>query len=294
MDFCSFTDTADSLFFILGDVNKRFMLWYLVIGAIGFLVMFTFKAIALYTIAAREGYKNKWMAFVPFLNTYYIGVVSDKNKVVGLKPATVGIVAASLEFVYVALYCVYFTAQFLIFDGGYATPISELMVMGGRETQYYMGYNLAQLPQSLEWAGWVYAYFDVFIYVTDMLSVISSIFLLMAFFQTYASRHYIAFALLSSIFPISGIFMFVSRNNRGQNYVQYLKDRQYRQYQQYQEYMRMNNNYNNYNQNANPYNGQSFYGTPDNHSEGANNSNGGYQNGESGRPHEPKDPFEDF
>ena len=50
------------------------------IGGLCFALVFAFQAIALFIIASREGYKNKWMAFIPFLNTYYIGVCAQKNK----------------------------------------------------------------------------------------------------------------------------------------------------------------------------------------------------------------------
>ena len=281
MEFCRFADFADNLFFMLGDVNKRFMLVYLIIGLAGFLTMFALKAVALYTIAVREGYDNKWMAFVPFLNTYYIGVVSDKNKVIGLKTKTLGIITASIEFVYVAVYVLNFVAQFLIFEGGYSVPEMDYMGLGGNVIEYYTGsYTLKTLPQSLTWAGWIFLHGDIFIYVLDMMCLLTTLFLLMAFFQTYACNHYILFMLLSAIMPLAGIFMFAARNNRGRNYVEYIKERQYRQYQQYQEYMRMNGSSGN--GGANPYNGGSFYGTPENRSDG-----------DGGRPSAPKDPFED-
>ena len=52
----------------------------LLIGGLCFALVFVFQGIALYTIASRYGYKNKWMAFLPFFNTYYIGVCAQKNK----------------------------------------------------------------------------------------------------------------------------------------------------------------------------------------------------------------------
>ena len=42
--------------------------------------MFAFQAVGLFIISGREGYKHRWMSFVPFFNTYYIGVCGQKNR----------------------------------------------------------------------------------------------------------------------------------------------------------------------------------------------------------------------
>ncbi len=293
---------ADTFFQVLGgDVHKQFMWAYLLIGGVCFAVVYAFQAIALYTIAGREGYKNRWMAFVPFLNTYYIGVVAEKNKVFNFKAKQVAIVAAVLEFAYAVLSIIYLVAQFLIFDGGYAVPEYEIGTWAGIEMSAFTGYSLSGLPEGLSWAGWVFRYFpNAFLYWMSWLCLIVDIFLMIAFYQTYACRHYVLFALFSAIFPINGILMFAVRNNAGKNYGQYLKEKQQRQYQDYQEYMRRNggyNNYNSYNPNGqNPYNGGSVYGgnsAPQDPFDGMGGSNNGNTNGGSQGPSS-GDPFEDF
>lgn len=304
MEFISFTDTADTLFLLIGnDVYKRYLWIYFLIGAICFAIVYAFKAAALFIIARREGYNHRWMAFVPFLNTYYTGVVSSKNKILSLKPATVAIVAAAIEFVYVAMYIVYCVAQLLIFEGGYATPDINYMAVGNEVREIFTGsYVLGELPHSLDWAGWVFTYFNsAFLYWLSLLNLVLTIFLMIAFFQTYACRRYVLFALLASIFSISGILMFAVRNNAGKNYGQYLKEKQYRQYQMYQEYMRQNGGFNNNNYGSNPYNGGSLYGSPSDPFDGMGGSNGNrsgnnQSGGEGGSSSNngSGDPFEDF
>ena len=305
MEFFEFTSMADTFFRLFGgDVHKQYMWAYFLIGGICFAAVYVFQAIALFTIAGREGYKNRWMAFVPFLNTYYIGVVAEKNRIFNFKAKQVSVVAAVLEFVYVVMFAVYFTAQFIIFDGGFAVPEYELMVIGGAEANVFTGYyTISELPHGLAWAGWVFGYFpNAFLSWLSLLCLVVNIFLMIAFFQTYSCRHYVLFAFLSVLFPVKGIFMFAVRNNSGKNYGQYLKEKQQRQYQAYQEYMRQNggyNNYNNYNPNGqNPYNGGSYYGgnsTPkdpfDGMGGGNNTSNGGNGGSSSNGG---GDPFEDF
>lgn len=299
MEFFDFATVAEALFF--NDVGKHYMWAYLVIAGVCFAVVYVFQSIGLYTIACRGGFKNKWMAFVPFLNVYYIGVLSDKNKIFNFKAKYVAIVAAALEFAYVALYALYYVAQFLIFDGGYAVPEYELFTVGGLEYNIVTSYNISSLPHGLEWAGTVYKYFpNAVLSWISLLNVVASIFLLIAFFQTYSCRHYVLFALLSVFFPIKGILMFAVRNNAGKNYGQYLRERQQQQYRDYQEYMRRNGGYNNYNV-QNPYNGGSYFGgnsAPqdpfDGMGGGSNNGNqsGGNEGSSSGGSS--GDPFEDF
>ena len=62
---------------------------------------------------------------------------------------------------------------------------------------------------------------------------------MICFFQTYASRRYLLFAITSVLFPVSGILFFIVRNNKGINYRDYIRNeqaRQYKMYQQYQQY----------------------------------------------------------
>jgi len=303
LEFFEFTDMADTFFTLFGgDVHKQYMWAYFLIGAVCFATVYAFQAIALYTIAAREGYDKKWMAFVPFFNTYYIGVVAEKNKIFNFKPKQVAIFAAALEFIYCALSTVYLVAQFAIFDGGYAVPEYEMGTWAGIEGSIFTGaYTISELPHGLSWAGWVFAYFpNAFLSWLSLLNLIVDIFLLIAFFQTYSCRHYVLFAFVSVLFPLKGIFMFAVRNNKGKNYGQYLRERQQMQYQAYQEYMRRNGGYNNYgNQGGpSPYNGGSYYGgnsTPKDPFDGmggGNNEQGGGGQSSSGKKDD--DPFGDF
>lgn len=290
MEFVEFTDIADWIFLYAGDIYKRNMWAYFLIGACCFGVLFIFKAIALFTIAKREGYAHKWMAFVPFLNTYYIGVVSEKNRIFGLKARTVSIVAAAVEFAYVAMYIIYCVAQALIFYGGYARPVYESASIGETYLNLFSYYEISNLPASLSWAGWVYAYFyNAFLYWLSLLCVISNVLLMITFFQTYSCRYYVPMALFSALFPIGGILMFAVRNNAGKNYAQYVKERQYQRYRQYQEYMRQNGGYDNRDNTS----GGDPYGNAGNRPSAPDDPFGGM--GESGdKEHKDDDPFGDF
>lgn len=239
MEFFEIASAVEYSFLMMGDEMKRYLWAYLLIAGLCFAVLYVFQSIALYKIAVRDGFKRRWMAFVPFFNTYYIGVVSDKNKVFKAKTSYVSLAAAIVEAAYVALYILYYVATFLIFREGYAVP-EYSVIMIGEPFEVLSGYSMSpSLPENLEWAWWVFANFQNYIlYFVQLAYIILLIFVLVAFFRTYSSPRYVLFSILSVIFPLKGVFMFAVRNNAGKNYVDYMREQQQRQYRMYQEYMR--------------------------------------------------------
>lgn len=257
MEFFIFAQFFEMLY-LSQDVYKNYLWLYLLLGGICYLVVYAFEAVALYTIASRNGNDKKWMAFVPVLNTYYMGVLSEKNRVYRIKSSHVGIVAATFEGIYILLNTLYYVATFLIFSGGYAEPFYTTQIYGGLSLEILDGYNIVGLPESLNWAVWVFNYINLyFINWVDIIFLVAEIMLLISFFQTYAAKNYLVFAIVSVLFPIKGIFMFVTRKNRAVNYRDYIIERQQRQYRMYQEYMRNNpppqGGHGGYNQQDNPY-----------------------------------------
>ena len=242
------------------------------IGGLCFALVFVFQAVALYTIASREGYKNKWMAFIPFFNTYYIGVCAQKNKFYKVDAKTIAIATTVVEVVLVGLYIFFLIAENVLKSGNYLVKEVE-MYLGANFETYVVNDNV---PNNLQWAAWVYNYMDTYLISTlDLVFLILKLILLICFFQTYACRRYVIFSVTSVIFPIMGILFFIVRNNRGVNYKDFIRAEQARQYQQYQQYRQQHYN--------NPYN-QNYNQNPYNHNPYNNSGNGG-----SGF-----DPFDDF
>ena len=240
MEFFETADLVEMLFF--NDVYKRYLWVYLLVAGLVFAMLYVFKAVALYTIAKREGYKHEWMAFVPLFNTYYVGVVSDKNKIYNAKPKYISLAAALVETAYVALGVLYYVAKFLIFKGGYAAPEYGTFVLANGTVEIPNGsYNAVNLPESLNWAWWVLCNLQNYVmYWVQLALIILNVFLLITFFRTYASSRYLLFSILCVIFPVTGIVMFAVRNNAGKNYAEYIREQRQRQYRMYQEYMRNN------------------------------------------------------
>lgn len=298
MEFFEIASIAEAAF--LNDVYKRYLWAYLLIAGLVFAILYVFKSVALFTIARREGYKNVWMAFVPFVNTYYVGVLSDKNKMYGANPKYISLAAAIVEAVYVALGILLYVAKFLIFKGGYAAPEYGTLVLTGGTVEIPNGnYNPVNLPENLNWAWWVFSHLqDYIMYWVQLAYIILNAFVLISFFRTYASSRYILFAILCVLFPVTGIVMFAVRNNKGKNYVDYIREQQQRQYRMYQEYMRGGQGGPNggqygqggsyYGGNTDPYAQQKQNTPPEDPFGGFGASGGSEQNGGSG------DPFDEF
>lgn len=260
-----------------------------IVGALFFLVVYVFETIGLYTIASRNGYKNKWMAFIPFLNTYYIGVCAQKNKFYRVSAKTLGLIVAVIEFLIVALYVFKEVAFNILRIKGYIQTEVETIYMFNVEN--YVLSN--DTPANLQWATWLYSDISTFIFsILDMIYFVPKLLLLICFFQTYASRRYILFAIFSALFPIMGILIFVVRKNKAVNYRDFMRAEQARQYQQYQQYRQQNYN-NPYNQN--PYNGNPYNNPRPNGGSGSDPFDGFGGNANDGnRNTPPSDPFEDF
>ena len=121
--------------------------------------------------------------------------------------------------------------------------------------------------------------------IVNLIFIILDMILLICFFQTYASRRYVLFAVTSILFPIMGILFFIVRNNKGVTYKDFVRAEQAKQYEQYQQYRQQNYN-NPYNQNNN----QNPYNRNNNSQSGSDPFDGlGGTDGNSGG-----DPFDDF
>lgn len=224
------------------------ILWAsLVSAAVLYAVLYVFQSIGLYTIASREGYAHKWMAFVPFLNVYYIGVCSQKNKFLSIGAKKIGIIAAVYEAVVVGLYILFYVAWwYLEKSGGILRDPGGLTDAGITFPRVYLAPNFNINHPDLIWAGWCYNYLRLSILSwVNVGYMFVEIVLLNLFFQTYAPRHYIVYTILCVFFPIAPIFIFVSRNNPSVNFAEYTRMMQERIYRQYRS--QQNDPYNGYN-----------------------------------------------
>ena len=144
-----------------GEVSN--LIWIaLLVGGLCFLIVYIFQAVGLYTIATRAGYKNRWMAFVPFFNLYYIGVCAQKNKVYNLNSKNFAIIAASLEVITVLGYVLYYVALFTVWK---YISWNTTTIEGSNITYLYPSGFSADMPASLNWLGWVYLHLSDYVLI---------------------------------------------------------------------------------------------------------------------------------
>ena len=244
-------------FFTITQVAETFITleyWRLafIYGAAGFLIVFAFQAIALYTIATRNGIGHRWMAFIPILSTYYIGICARKNRALGLDSKVVGTALAVLELVLCVGYIMHYVGYHFAEQNNY-TFIEE--------QPYFYGMVLREVKldqsiyaSSLAWAGFCFEILGEILDWIKLVYLFLQVMILSAFFQTYSARRYFLFTIISILVPVQGILFFAVRNNKGMSYREYLMREQERQYRMYRQY----NQNNQYNQ-PNNYNGSSDY-----------------------------------
>lgn len=281
-------------FFEYASIARMFVntdTWYvpLIVGGICFLIVYAFQAAGLFIISGREGYKNRWMSFVPFLNTYYIGVCGQKNRAFKTVDTKIfSMIAAILEAILVVGYIIYFVSVEQLKSAGFVDYVKNEDIYGLGLSVLDWVSSPNNLPANLLWAGWCFLYLDRYVLsFLELAFLVMQVFTLSAFFQTFAARRYMLFTITSILFPVQGILIFILRNNGGMNYRDFMRKEQERQYRMYQQYQRQQNfDQNPYNHNPysrTPYDGGS-YGDGAN---GAGNGNGGSGNNDD-------DPFSEF
>lgn len=280
MEFIEITNFTQTLTAIIsGDPYYTYYWICLIIGGVAFLSMFALEAVALNTIAKNNGFKNRWMAFVPFLNTYYIGVLAEKNKTFNTKTKYFSLALAIIEALSVTFGILYSVAVVQLFDTNCITAIYEPIYNHAGEVIYepFVGkYEAVNLPASLNWAWWVFTNANSYLFsLLELAYIVLLVFVLSSFFRTYSPRKYMLFTIFSVLFPIKAIFMFCVKNNKGIDYIEHVKEMQRRQYEAYQQYMR----------NMGGFNQGGFYGGYNGYNNNGNNGTGRTQ------PSKDEDPF---
>ena len=230
------------------------VLWVsMIVAGVLFVAVYVLQAIALWTISGREGYKHRWMAFIPFLNTYYIGVLSDKNRFYNMSSKALSLALAIVELLLVAGYIVYYAVAGIIYAGGlYEIQTQTVTIMGQTQT-IAVGY-ISSSRIAGTWFAWVFDYLEGYVLVwINLAYILLNVFVVISFFQTYACRRYVLMSFASVLFPVKGVLMFAVRNNKGMNYRDYVRGEQRRRYEMYQQYTSQNG--------GNPYGGYNPYGS---------------------------------
>ena len=261
------------------------------LGALAiYLILLVFGGIGLSKLAKKQGLKHRWMAFLPFFNTYYAGKLAGETQFFGQKMKRVGLYAAILEFLYVALEIFLYIISIVACFPQYLTlEIDE-------KTGALSGVPNDSLPA---WITPTNNYGSLVAYLLWFFVIVFFCALYVAFFRKYYARGPILLAFLSTIFPFRGITIFAVRNNAPVDYNDYIRRRT-------QAYMRSNGYqppYGSYGSQNGPY-GQNrndpknepdpFEGFDGPSGGNYGNSGGSSSSGTSSGPSSDDDPFSEF
>lgn len=209
------------------SLNKLILFFCIGVGL--FLVVYVFQSIGLFVLAKREGL-SRWMAFVPFFNSYLLGRAAGDCTFIKIKIKNCGVWLAVSDLVY-SLACAFsYVPKVLLRD--YYVPIDQY-------SYQYSGY-----PDSLAWADVADTVMEYVLPILGLVYLFFLIAVLFSFFRKYATRNSTFFTLASVLFPIKGVLIFAVRNNAAIRYDEYVnaqREAYYRQQQQqYEAYRREN------------------------------------------------------
>lgn len=235
--------------FVIADLDPFKTLWIsMIIAGVIFIAFFVLEAIALWTISGREGYKHRWMSFVPFFNTYYIGELSDKNRFYNIPAKRLSLALAIVEFLLVGGLIFYYVIAGIVYAGNLYEPVIQTIPLTGESV--IVDYAASSRIEGT-WIAWVFDNLELYVLNwVNFVYIILHVLVVITFFQTYAARRYVIFSLGAVLFPIKGALMFAVRNNKSINYRDFVRGEQRRRYEMYQQYN---------NQSGNPYGGYNPY-----------------------------------
>ena len=194
------------------------------LGTLGvYLILLVFGGIGLNKLAKKQGLKHRWMAFLPFFNTYYAGKLAGETQFFGQKMKRVGLYAMISEILYVALQLFVFVAVIISFFPQYRTlEVSDGVLSG--------------VPNDDAMPSWIdpaITYGSLVAYLLWFFVIVFFCVLYVSFFRKYYARGPILLAFLSAVLPFRGFTIFAVRNNAPVDYNDYIRRRT-------QAYMRSN------------------------------------------------------
>lgn len=227
-------------------------------------IFYVFASVGIYTLAKRNNFQNKWMAWIPFLQYYVLGKLADRVTIFGSAVKNAGLITAIITF----FNFVYNTVFNILV---YTEPIKE----------YFAG-NSVEIVVSK--GLYIMSVVSIFIEIAEIFFIVS---LLFAFFRKYNPRYAFLFTICAVFFDIGGLFIFLCRNKEPVVYGRPPFGAPNNPYGQ--------NPYNGNTYNQNPYGQNPYNGNPYNQNPyGQSPYNQNPYNNPYGTPPRPKEPFSEF
>ena len=252
MEVYTFTQIAYTIVGLFVEDIKTLLIASTIVGAVLWIALFVLQGAGLYRMAKNRGMKKKALAFVPFVNIWYIGKLAGECKVFGHKMKHAGVYAMIAQILATLVTLAYIAAELYLWIGhGQPTEVGEGLLV----TYDWLG--LTGFAGAVEKFYCEYASMLMMIFQT--IFGILMLIVLMSLFKKYAPKNYFLFSFLALFIPISRfITIFAVRNHKAIDYDAYVRA-------QREAYMRRQQYHYGYGPYGNPYNnpyGQPPYGAP--------------------------------
>ncbi len=256
MEIYTFSQIAYTIVGFFVNDMKTLLIAGTIVGFALWSAFFILQGVGLYRMAKNRGMKKKALAFVPFVNIWYIGKLAGECKVFGHKMKHASVYAMIAQIFATLVSALYIASELYLWLGhGTPTEVGEGLLI----TYDWLG--LTGFAAAVEKFYCDYASMLMMIFQTVF--GILMLIVLMSLFKKYAPKNYFLFSFLSLFIPISRfILIFVVRNRRAIDYDAYVRA-------QREAYMRRQQYHYGYGPYGNPYNnpygnpyGQNAYGAP--------------------------------
>ncbi len=215
----------------------------LIIGIAILSILFVLQGIGLSAMAKKRNMKKTWLAFIPFVNIWYMGKLAGECQMFGHKIKRIGIYAM------IAQMCVT-----LITVGTIAAEV-YLYVNHGAPLQNETYWEKPYWPNLMGFSRTVenfYNYSNFFLSIFQLIFGLLLLILITGLLRKYATKNHLPLSLLAFMVPLSRfVIVFCIRKNEAVDYEAYMRKKQ-------EEFMRRQEQYRNIY--GNPYNNP--YGNP--------------------------------
>ena len=254
-----------------GSASQRFLEARLVplYGCIGglllFATVFVLQGFGISKMAKNRGLEKRWLAFVPFVNIWYLGKLSGDGQFFGQRMKNTGLYAMIGQIIATGVtWAMIISEAYLFYEYGVPNVVNDS----------YCWTGLTGFAKTVE------QFYTVSLYLVMIFQLICQVLLfilLTSLFKQYAPRNYSILSFMCLLVPLARFFtIFALRNRKAIDYDAYMRARREAYARRYQQ-MYGPNPYGN-----GPY-GQNPYGQSQN------------PYGQSGAAQKkPEDPFEEF
>ena len=276
MEIYSTYESASIIFSLFAKSYTQLFTLSVCTGFLIWLALFILQGVGIYTMAKKRELKKRWLAFVPFVNIWYLAKLAGECHAFGHKVKRVGIYAMITQIITVILTVMMIAAEIYLYIN-HGDPITQ---------GYFLNPSWADTTGFSRTVEIFYFYTSFSLSILQLLFGVLMMIIMTALCKKYTPKNFMGLSMLAFFIPLSRfIIIFCIRNRKEVDYEAYVRKQREEFARRQQQYRNMYGNpYNPYN---NPYGNPYYRGNP----YGQNNT----QNQEDKPKEEPKDePFSEF